>query len=594
MGFSYNVNVLNQKGSPALYTDIFANRPAAGYQGRLFVSTDTAAIYEDTGTAWTLIANVSSGAGTLQQVTTNGNTSNVGIVISAGGLSTDSLTDTGLTSGSVTFAGTGGLISQDNTNLFWDDTNNRLGINTNTPGNSLDVHTAGTNPTIAINNTAGNQSAISFLNTSVAKWRIGNTASNNFDVHNFANGLTAISISGTNNAAAFNANILIAQSSTINQLAGYNAISGDSAGIYFFLGTSANRAYFALNGLTGPQNYTLPNATGTLALTSNLASYLPLSGGTLTGALNGTSANFSTTIQAVNAGIGANPTTETLKVVQNVTDNDFAATFSNTTANPNGIKITTNSGAATTYPLAIYPLSGGGLFLKNNSRLGVGTSNPADKLHISNNGNEGIEFGFNSGSSYIISYNRNLSTYIPLILQQGGGNVLIGTSTDVGGKLNVNGGVYSTGTSSGITFIDRTNLNYITWYSTGNLTYLNNSSTGNISQINNSTGVYTPLSDVNKKKDFELSTIGLNAILGLKPTLYRMKSEHETTDKHLGFIAQEVKEFIPQSYIENGKGKDKFIGLDYQAITTTLVKAMQEQQIIIDSLLKRIEALENK
>jgi hypothetical protein len=303
MGFSYNVNVLNQKGSPAIYTDTFANRPSPGYAGRLFVSSDTSAIYEDTGTAWTLIANVSSGAGTLQQVTTNGNTSNVGIVISAGGLSTNSLTDTALTLGSVAFAGTGGLISQDNANLFWDDTNNRLGINTNTPGNSLDVHTSGTTPILALNNTAGSQSAISFLNTSVAKWRIGNTSTNTFDIYNFSNSLTAISISGANNSAAFNANILIAQGSTINQLAGYNAISGDSAGIYFFLGTSANRAYFVLNSLTGPQNYTLPNATGTLALTSDLSGYVPYSGAT--GAVNLGSYNLTVNQVVVGQGAGS-------------------------------------------------------------------------------------------------------------------------------------------------------------------------------------------------------------------------------------------------------------------------------------------------
>jgi hypothetical protein len=36
-----------------------------------------------------------------------------------------------MTSGSVLFAGTSGAVSQDNANLFWDDTNNRLGIGTN-------------------------------------------------------------------------------------------------------------------------------------------------------------------------------------------------------------------------------------------------------------------------------------------------------------------------------------------------------------------------------------------------------------------------------------------------------------------------------
>lgn len=55
----YN-DVLNQKGSPALYSDTFANRPAFGYTGRLFISTDTNEIYRDTGTSWVLI---SSGGG---------------------------------------------------------------------------------------------------------------------------------------------------------------------------------------------------------------------------------------------------------------------------------------------------------------------------------------------------------------------------------------------------------------------------------------------------------------------------------------------------------------------------------------------------
>lgn len=39
------------------------------------------------------------------------------------------------------------------------------------------------------------------------------------------------------------------------------------------------------NGLTAHRTITLPNASGTVALTSNLSSYLPLSGGTLTGNL---------------------------------------------------------------------------------------------------------------------------------------------------------------------------------------------------------------------------------------------------------------------------------------------------------------------
>jgi len=52
-----------------------------------------------------------------------------------------------LTSGSVLFSN-GTTIAQDNANLFWDDTNNRLGIGTNAPATSLQI--VGTNELISI------------------------------------------------------------------------------------------------------------------------------------------------------------------------------------------------------------------------------------------------------------------------------------------------------------------------------------------------------------------------------------------------------------------------------------------------------------
>lgn len=102
--------------------------------------------------------------------------------------------------------------------------------------------------------------------------------------------------------------------------------------------------------------------------------------------------------------------------------------------------------------------------------------------------------------------------------------------------------------------------------------------------FNFATGVYTALSDISKKKDFEQSTIGLNAILGLKPTLYRMKSDDTEGNKELGFIAQEVKEFIPQAYVESGEDENKFIGLNFNAIVAALVKSVQELKAEIDEL----------
>ena len=92
MRLGVTLDVLNQKGTPALYSDTFANRPTFGFKGRIFFSTDTGEIFEDTGTAWTLIADAGAGTtGTLQQVTTNGSTTDQGITITDGGLTSNTI-----------------------------------------------------------------------------------------------------------------------------------------------------------------------------------------------------------------------------------------------------------------------------------------------------------------------------------------------------------------------------------------------------------------------------------------------------------------------------------------------------------------------
>jgi hypothetical protein len=63
-----------------------------------------------------------------------------------------------LTSGSVLFSN-GSTIAQDNANFFWDDTNNRLGIGTATPSFSLDVVKAGANAIRAYNSDSGSVDA---------------------------------------------------------------------------------------------------------------------------------------------------------------------------------------------------------------------------------------------------------------------------------------------------------------------------------------------------------------------------------------------------------------------------------------------------
>jgi hypothetical protein len=185
------------------------------------------------------------------------------------------------------------------------------------------------------------------------------------------------------------------------------------------------------------------------------------------------------------------------------------------------------------------------------------------------------------------------------------GRVLIGTTTasvGAGGfatsSLHVNGEIVSKGTLAGVFWENRSGgttdqSNWYGLYTSAGTIYVYNGA-GNIANINGSSGAYTATSDINKKKNFELSSIGLNEILQLKPTLYNLKSDDDSTPKELGFIAQEVKDHIPQSYVETGDEDNKFIGLNQMPIIAALTKAIQELSAKNTTLEERLTALENK
>jgi len=154
---------------------------------------------------------------------------------------------------------------------------------------------------------------------------------------------------------------------------------------------------------------------------------------------------------------------------------------------------------------------------------------------------------------------------------------------------------FSSGASAGYFWENRTttataNANWYGWYTTSGVIYLYNGS-GNAASINPSTGAYTALSDINFKKDISASTLGLNEILKLKPSFYRMKTDAETDPLHLGFIAQDVQSVIPQAYVEIQNDEtcatgqpSTFIGLNDRAIIATLVSAIQELSAKVTAL----------
>ena len=95
--------------------------------------------------------------------------------------------------------------------------------------------------------------------------------------------------------------VLLSKSAAVGTDVGYLSLIATSATGLNYINIAdgdapSNTQRFAIPN-TNTYTYTLPGASGTVALTSDIPSvagvYLPLSGGTLTGALNGTSAAFS-------------------------------------------------------------------------------------------------------------------------------------------------------------------------------------------------------------------------------------------------------------------------------------------------------------
>lgn len=75
------------------------------------------------------------------------------------------LTLSGLTAGSVVFAGASGVISQDNSNLFWDDSNDRLGVGTASPARDLEINA--TQAILRIASAAANSALLEFVESSI-------------------------------------------------------------------------------------------------------------------------------------------------------------------------------------------------------------------------------------------------------------------------------------------------------------------------------------------------------------------------------------------------------------------------------------------
>jgi hypothetical protein len=103
------------------------------------------------------------------------------------------------------------------------------------------------------------------------------------------------------------------------------------------------------------------------------------------------------------------------------------------------------------------------------------------------------------------------------------------------------------------------------------------------------------ISDERLKENVRPLDLGLNEIMALQPRRYDWK-EGKGQDKKdaVGFVAQEFEQVLPNSVGVSKAGEDgiEYKNINYEELVPTLVKAIQEQQALIETLTQRITALE--
>ncbi len=212
--------------------------------------------------------------------------------------------------------------------------------------------------------------------------------------------------------------------------------------------------------------------------------------------------------------------------------------------------------------------------LTTSGNLGVGSTAAVNKLDV--------EGGAVIGASYSGS---SVAPTNGLLVQ---GNMGIGT-TSPASQLHL---IQTNGINSNGLTIQNTNSNTWSLYTASTSDFWLVGGGVQKGGFNFTSGAYTATSDRNRKKNFEDLGNILPEILKLKPMRYHFKEQKDGDQKFLGFIAQDVKELFPS--LVNYSEENNLHTLDYAGFGTLAIKAIQEQQEIINQQQSEIDKLKSE
>jgi hypothetical protein len=263
----------------------------------------------------------------------------------------------------------------------------------------------------------------------------------------------------------------------------------------------------------------------------------------------------------------------------------------------------------------------------NNTAIGTN----ALLANISGSNNTAIGYGATTGATLsnatAIGYNASVTQSNSIVFGNGGANVGIGTTapqyllhvagtatfmkganTHTGFFYNATSNVdgiewVALGTNDAFGSIQRGDNGYCLHLGKGNSSvnqgilgfYVNGSDIGHVDcNVAGTSVTYYTTSDERLKENIRTTRYGLDNLMKIRVADYNYKSDVKKAEE-TGFLAQQLYQFYPQAVKPGGEDpKTNPWTVDYGRLTPILVKAVQEQQLIIQSQNARISNEENE
>jgi hypothetical protein len=108
--------------------------------------------------------------------------------------------------------------------------------------------------------------------------------------------------------------------------------------------------------------------------------------------------------------------------------------------------------------------------------------------------------------------------------------------------------------------------------------------------VSNYSGLYGAVSDSRLKENIVNCGPKLADLLKVRVVNYNLKGSDKT--KYIGVLAQELEELFPELVVEDNT-HERIKSVNYSNLTIMLIKAFQEQQVLINNLYASLECLEN-